>query len=206
MKEQVVDGWKVSWTRDVDVPSDVLRPKQVHGGRIILAGQLVDGVVEADGVVVADRGVVAGIKTADCMPIVLITDEAAAILHTSRKSLVAGLLDRVPEYLDVQDIKAVWFGPHICADCFQFEWEGDSLKQFRYLFPAATLDGDSIHLSLDKAVRSYLNQWSVSQEVVIENTECTYESLDIPSYRRWLRDGNDGDDFPQLVTFVERIA
>ncbi len=206
MSEQVVGKWRVSWAREEEVSVRVLQPKQVHGGRIIFAGQLLDGEVEADGVVVSDVGVVAGVHTADCMPIVLLTDIAAVVLHASRKSLIAGLLDRVPEYLDVQDIEAVWFGPHICVDCFAFDWEGDSVKQFRYLFPAATIDTDSIHLSLEGAVRSYLNQWGLPDGVIMSSESCTYESNDIPSYRRWLRDGNDGDNFPRFLTFVERVG
>ena len=64
-------------------------PKQVHGSNVCIATRSnLKSIVEADGVITQDKLIVIGVKTADCMPI-LVTD-AKKILHCRHTRWVAG--------------------------------------------------------------------------------------------------------------------
>lgn len=171
--------------------------RQVHGSTIISA----DGSGPADGIFITNPNNEVGIKTADCMPLVLLGEGSALALHVSRKTLVAGILDQVPKYIQPNEIKKIYIGPHICAEHFTFEWEGQGIANFRRQFPQAVTKKDGVlHLSLLKAVRQYFNSWGIAPTME-EDGRCTFEDQGLPSYKRWLLQGKPGE-LEQLITLV----
>lgn len=177
---------------------------QPHKGKIVaISESAVFESLKADAIFVDSEGVAAGIITADCLPLVVTAPEKAIVLHVSRKSLLEGLLDRVAERLDVQTINNVFIGPHICDEHFVFEWEGEELKKFRDRFPNAVEQASVIHISLRKAVQTYLEMWGVTADKVHEENRCTFEDEALPSYRRALAQGK-GKNFSEFATFVWR--
>jgi copper oxidase (laccase) domain-containing protein len=178
----------------------VLLPEQTHGADIIRAEELGKKHVYADGVFLEKNSPLTGVQTADCMPLIITSAEAALALHVSRKTLVAGLLDRVPHYISPADIEYVWIGPHICRRHFVFEWDGDEIRQFRAKFPQAVTD-NPIALSLRRAVQTYFDKWRVQSSRVTEDSRCRYEEISLPSFTRWLKGGIQGP-LPRLVTAV----
>ncbi len=180
--------------------------RQIHGGNIwkIEKKAEIKKQVEADGILVEDEGVVAGIATADCAPVVMVSGERVMVLHVSRKTLVRGLLENVTTYFEPKDIEHVYVGPHICQAHFKFEEERLLLRRFRYIYPeAAHFHRGFIHLSLKDAIMAQMRLWQVHPDKVEFDGRCTYEEPGLSSYRRWLDEGKPGE-LGQMHTVVWR--
>ncbi len=181
-------GWRVVALKPGDVMKEnVLFAKQVHGGNIVDVVCLKIGECEADGVVLSKTdGVVVGVVTADCAPVVVVTDTKAVVLHVSRKTLIRGLLDNVKKCIDVTEIKYIYIGPHICEKHFCFEREGEEIQEFIRLYPnVVERRGGKIYLSMRKALQVYFNEWEVSDDRITEDGRCTFEDDKLPSYKQW---------------------
>lgn len=161
---------------------------QVHGGQIVASSACAPPTrPDADGLLLETREQKASIYTADCVPLVLVSDKHALLLHVSRKSLVNQLLDMVPHHLTPSTITYVFIGPHICATHFAFEVMGPELEQFATSFPAAVTRQDTTwHLNLQHVVQAYLDTWKIPVERQVIDERCTYETRALPSYRRAL--------------------
>ena len=181
--------WRIEAALLSTVSANVRRVKQVHGNTIVWAEDITPETA-ADGIV-ARTGFPDPflIRTADCLPLVLTTPDTACALHVSRKSLVAGLLEQVPNYLNLAEIDTVYIGPHVCEEHFIFEKIGPEIEAFRQKFPFACRQSTAgLHVSLKKVVEEYLKQWGVKKGMVSFDTRCTFEAAELPSYRRSLRD------------------
>jgi copper oxidase (laccase) domain-containing protein len=185
------------------VPVGVISAKQVHSNNIVDAKDAVANETEADGLFLSDRLISAAIHTADCMPLVLTTKNSALVLHVSRKSLIKGLLDEVPNFISPKEIIGVYLGPHICADHFTFDEAGDEIKKFQTMFPEAVEVKENIyHLSLKNAVSKYFKEWAIEHIELQEDLRCTFKEESLPSYKRWM-----GTTTPlgRIVTIVSGI-
>jgi polyphenol oxidase len=173
-------------TPDMPLSGTVLIPQQVHGGNIVRAIDLTRGVLPGDGVVVEEPGVMVGISTADCVPMIITSDRRALALHISRKTLVHGLLDNALTYINPAEINHIYLGPHICEYHFGFGEEGSLLRQFRYRYPTAVHFHKGLeYLSLRKALQATLREWDIHQDKIYEDGRCTFEHPELPSYRRF---------------------
>lgn len=177
----------------------VLYPKQIHGGNIVDVETLKTGKSAADGVLVEEMGVRAGVITADCAPVIIVSDNKAIVLHVSRKSIMHGLLENVTTYISPSEIDHIYIGPHVCRVHLNFTEEGEELKGFRYKFPEAIrFHRGVIYLSLRRALNEIFNTWQVHPDKIVEDGRCTYEQLDLPSYRRW----GEGQGFDKHIKTV----
>ena len=207
--------WEIEERVFSEWPADILRVNYVggpHGGHIArsveLRGARKDA--QADGVYVKlatlrewrdFNGI--GVSTADCLPLVLLTEKEALGLHVSRKTLINGLLDNVSSFIDPVDVTNVYIGPHICPEHFTFEWEGAEITRFAEKFPdAAEQDEAGIwSLSTRDAVQHYLDEWKIDESLIEEDTRCTLEASELASYRR------DGKPLTrQLATIIRASA
>ncbi|MFH1353904.1 MAG: polyphenol oxidase family protein [bacterium] len=171
----------------------IFYPKQIHGGNIATVESLMQGRLSADGILLKDAGVSGGVKTADCAPVVVVSEEAAVVLHVSRKSIVRGLLENTLTHIEAKDICHIFIGPHICEYHFSFDEEDELLRQFRYRYPGAMhFHKGKLYLSLRKALKSIFDDWRVHPSKIVEDGRCTYEQLAMPSYRRWGESGGEG--------------
>jgi YfiH family protein len=92
--------------------------RQVHGADSIEVLPGMAGVVgEADVLVTRAPGVVIGILTADCAPVIVVSDDAVAIAHAGWRGLVAGAVERAVE--EVGSATRAWVGPAIRACCYE---------------------------------------------------------------------------------------
>jgi len=183
----------------------VVSLKQIHSGNIYSVEEAAVVIKEGDGLLLKEEGKAAGIKTADCAPVVIMTDEKAIALHVSRKSIVNGLMDNVLSFVSPTEITHVYIGPHICEYHFDFKDEDYMVRRFRSRFPrAAHLHRGVMYLSLEKAIRYFLDEWQVHAQRIESDGRCTVEMLGLPSYKRWLSEGKEGE-MGIMMTVVEKI-
>ncbi len=112
-------------TRAALAPEGVMRPRQVHGARVVRVGARED-LGEADAVVGDVAGTKVAVVTADCVPILLgdARSGAVAAVHAGWRGLVAGVVEAAVGEL-VRDARSAELhaaiGPCICACCYEVD-------------------------------------------------------------------------------------
>lgn len=97
---------------------DLALARQVHGRDLIdvVPGQ--SGVVgEGDALVASEAGIVLGILTADCAPVILAGPAGIGVAHAGWRGLVAGVVDVAVARLGV--VERAWVGPAIHSCCYE---------------------------------------------------------------------------------------
>ena len=99
-------------------PAAIRLARQIHGAEILEVSSK-DPVVagEADVIATREPGVVLGILTADCTPVVVAGEGRVAIAHAGWRGLVAGAVEVAVEW--VGDPYAAWIGPTIRSCCYE---------------------------------------------------------------------------------------
>ena len=158
--------------------------RQVHGADLLELSQGDRGVVgEADGLVVRGPGVVAGILTADCAPVVVAGEDAVALLHAGWRGLVAGVVEAGVAAL--RDATEAWIGPSIRSCCYEVGPE--VVEAFRAAgLPVAGAD----RVDPAEAARAALRRAGVVR--VATSGECTACSARFFSFRRDATTGRQG--------------
>lgn len=179
--------------------------KQVHGARVALVvestlqGRVAE--TEADVVVTAVPGMVVGVYTADCVPILLADHEGrVAAAHAGWRGTVAGVANAAVEALVSigarrERLRAA-LGPSICAHCFEVGEE--VAAAFDALAPSSVIRGDGKpHVDLWEANRLVLAAAGVPEEAIDAAPPCTMCEADrFFSFRR------DGGQIGQHLSFV----
>ncbi len=165
---------------------EMVRPYQFHSDRVFVVDRDSDySDVRADALLTEDRQTALCILTADCVPVALATESAVAIAHCGWRGILSGLVSKTVHTLrNVArggDVK-VAIGPHICADCYEFE--GDSAATVRGRFGGVafrTVDNRQ-HLDLSELIKLEVERSGAV--VVAESGQCTFESSNLSSFRR----------------------
>ncbi len=118
-KYENVLGNRKTISEMLNLPGAPVWLEQVHGNRVIKAGQLTQ-IEQADASYSEQAGVVCAVMTADCLPVLLATTEGdkIAAIHAGWRGLLAGVIRYTVNALDASNIIA-WLGPAIGPDCFE---------------------------------------------------------------------------------------
>ena len=178
------------------VPGPLLLPRQVHGTRVVEArGPSLTA--DADAVWTAQPGILVGIVTADCVPVLLVDRQRrlAAAVHAGWRGAAAGIVEATVETLSreagsVPDELEAAVGPAIGGCCY--EVGEDVITAFTartgdLTAPAWTERGGRRHVDLRTAVRLLLERAGVAEVAVLG--PCTSCAAEYHSYRR---DGSRG--------------
>lgn len=191
--------------RDVfDLPGEPFWLRQVHGVAVADADATQRAVApEADAAVTRRAGTVLAVLTADCVPVVLSSDDGAVlgVAHAGWRGLASGVLERTVSAMAVEPARlSVWIGPCIRQPAFEV---GPEVR-------AAFCDGDPaaetafvrsdrpghFHADLAALVRRRLGAVGVRQ--IADCGLCTYaDARRFYSHRRDARTG-------RLATLVWR--
>lgn len=97
------------------LPSRPVWPRQAHGNRAAIVDGRRPASPKADAVVTKARGVVCGVLTADCLPVVLASrGGAVAVAHAGWRGLAAGILENTLDAMGGPPSGIVArIGPHI---------------------------------------------------------------------------------------------
>ena len=156
---------------------------QVHGDRIALIEEVTDELPTADALVTGIPGITLAVMVADCIPLLLKSNESVAAVHVGRRGLVNEITRKtltLMRDMGASQITAI-IGPAICGSCY--EVSEDIFNEVVALHPIAQsrTPSGTYALNLPAALRSVLNDEGVE---VVDQFECTVESEDYFSYRR----------------------
>jgi YfiH family protein len=156
---------------------------QVHGDRIAIIEEVTDEAPTADALVTGIPGITLAVLVADCIPLLLRSDEVVAAVHVGRKGFINGVTAKVIELMrdmGAQKILAT-IGPHICGSCYEVSKE--MCDQVSASFPEVRSETPDHKPALD--LLAGLVKVLKSNEIEIEDqSRCTVESHDLFSYRR----------------------
>lgn len=130
--------------RDDPEPPGLLRPRQVHGTRVVRADECrSEPAPEADAVISLEPGVPVGVVTADCVPVLLASrrGDAVAAVHAGWRGLAAGVVAQGVDALRRSGCRSplrAAIGPRIGGCCY--EVDAPVLDALRGTFGAGALD------------------------------------------------------------------
>jgi YfiH family protein len=178
-------------------PTGWVRPFHVHGTEVREVTSAFVG--EGDGSVTTVPGLPLVAMGADCAPIALANDTAAAAIHAGWRGALDGIVEAgvaAVRRLGSGPVRAA-VGPCICAR--HYEFGSDALVPLVARFGddvrATTSDG-RLAFDLPLALRRALRGAGVDE--ITDTRCCTFESVDHYSYRR------DGRTGRQAVVVVKR--
>jgi polyphenol oxidase len=169
-------------------PEKVVTCRQVHGDRIHVVESARGEILQADAIVTAEPNIFPAIKTADCLPILILDPvrKLAAAVHAGWRGTVLRITRKTVEFMgntfrsDPSNL-VIGIGPGIGPCCY--EVDGAVLKPFRKDFPdperfISVHNSDpnskkSHHLDLLKANRSELIAMGVSEQNIHSADLCT---------------------------------
>jgi len=152
--------------------------RQVHSAQVWNAHPLADRQCEGDALVTDDVNRRIGVRTADCVPILLLDTgkRAVAAVHAGWRGTVAGIVARAIEKMQSDfgsqpaDIRAA-LGPCIRECCYEVGPE--VAAQFRSLFPEWPAVTGKQHVDLVEANRRNLSAAGVPAAQIFDSGLCT---------------------------------
>ncbi len=178
--------------------------EQVHGPEIVEVGDIgkLSPRLKADGWFIPRRigghaGRIAfGIRTADCLPIIIASDSHIALLHAGWRGVCAGIERRAVSLFSPYspvDALVVALGP--CAGAAAYEVGPEVLEKFGGQAVFEIRQGRS-YLDIRGTVVQSLKRAGVKSQLVKVSSECTIFNSEFHSYRR------DGASSGRNLTFV----
>jgi YfiH family protein len=169
--------------------------KQVHGDEILVIKQKSDASIrpEADGMLSRESGILLGIATADCVPVLMVAPEhgLVAALHAGWRGTLKGISQRAIRALGEQwgiAPACVWvaLGPSISRCCYEVGQEVG--KPFQERWGATDVwksKGEKGFLDLRGVNRIQCEEAGVPSPQIQSVGPCTFcASSDFASYRR----------------------
>lgn len=185
--------------RDCETPCNVVQSHQVHDVTVARVDSPYTTREELEGydaLVTNVPGVCIGVRTADCIPVLLYdpVHKAAAAIHSGWRGTVMRICTKAIVRMSIEysskasDLLAV-IGPGICENCFQvgeevateFRNAGFDMNKI-WTFRGPRVPGDisgGHHINLVEACRLTLLENGVKEENIRIEPLCTYESTDI---------------------------
>jgi YfiH family protein len=156
---------------------------QVHGDRIALIEEVSDEVPTADSLVSGIPGINLAVMVADCIPLLLKSNDAVAAVHVGRRGLVNDVTRKtinVMREIGPSKISAI-IGPAICGNCYEVSEE--IYQEVVEVHPdaACKTPHGTFSLDLPAALRKVLVEEGIE---VTDEFQCTFENQDYFSYRR----------------------
>lgn len=204
--------------RGVKLPCPVVQMHQVHEvnvARVDRPDVTRDELQGYDALVTDVPGVCIGVRSADCIPVLLYDPvrKAAAAIHSGWRGTVTKVCRRAITTMKIEygtcasDLHAV-IGPGICRDCFQVGQEvavafRDALFDMEAIwdFRGPRVEGDisgGHHIDLPEACRQTLLDCGVKSENIQVSGLCTYERTDILYSAR-----KEGNQTGRIITAVK---
>lgn len=176
--------------------------KQIHTDRVLVAGADTGILGEADALVSHTPGTLLTIKTADCVPILIVDplQQAVAAVHAGWRGTVAGIVLRAVDTL-AREFRSeprnllIAVGPCIRKDAF--EVGPDVAFQFQGLFPDRHDLGERTTVDLVEACSRQLVSAGVPASAILDCGRCSFsEPASFHSFRR------DRQEAGRMLSFV----
>ncbi len=148
---------------------EVIFPIQVHGNKILVC----------DGIFTKRDYTFIGVKTADCIPLIVYNKNFIGAIHIGWKGLSKGILEELKNLIEKENSSlkdCIYFiGPCIGKCCYEVK------DDVGLLFPKFY---KNFKLDLKGFLIDFLIENGVKEKKIILEEICTYCNINFPSYRR----------------------
>ena len=126
----IVAGTTLRAGSDADLPAPPLWLRQVHGNRVVALGtrDFDAGEPHADAVIGTRAGDICAVRTADCLPVLLCSQDGTEIaaVHAGWRGLAAGVIEAALARMAHAPTELIaWIGPAISQPAFEV---GDEVR------------------------------------------------------------------------------
>ena len=175
--EKIFKNVKIRLSKDL--PPKVYLPMQRHTDRVIKLDSPNKKKEEGDSVITNLKNIEIGVKTADCVPLVLVGEEWIGVIHAGWRGLYKGIISKTVEALyNEGEIQLYGFVfPSAKACCYEVG------EEFKKLFNRNLVEKDGkLFFDPQNEAIAQLKENGVNVIEVIK--ECTICNKKYPSYRR----------------------
>jgi YfiH family protein len=184
----------LSLTLQLPTPRPLILPKQQHTDRVFIlknGEQLPTEPQIADALLTNRNDVLIGVRTADCVPILVAgespTGTWVGAIHSGWRGTRQRILQRTLEAMEhlgvVKTTLAVWIGPHISMA--KYEVSAELAEEFCREFFGYERIVEGRQLNLGEVNRQMALQFGLASKQIVVSDCCTNtESERFPSYRR----------------------
>lgn len=171
----VFEDFKIGITKD---PQGIFLPKQIHSNLVVYINDDAQN-VEADGIITDKINFQIGIKTADCVPIILKSKNFVGAIHAGWRGLYNGILKNAFLLFESFSEKPyfAFVGPSAKECCYEVGFE------FQDYFKSLKTVNNKLFFDTQKEAVYQLKSLNPSIELLVYET-CSICNNKIPSYRR----------------------
>ena len=156
---------------------------QVHGDSVCVVDQKSDIDPMCDALITKTHGLSLAVMSADCIPLLLSSEQVVSAVHVGRAGLINQIAIKVIQQM--RDLGAVYIhaqlGPSICGTCYEVPQNLADEVLISYPNAFALTQNATPSLNLSRALIGDLLANGVTYEA---STICTLENPDYFSYRR----------------------
>ena len=181
------------------LPGQLCLLRQVHGGDIHVWDGVLSERPAADGAVTVKPGLVIGVYTADCLPILLCDQQGKQIaaIHAGWRGLAGGVIANALRHFARPDQVSAWIGPGISQQHYEIGPEvHEALLGQGLSVDAFSPSERPGHFLADLKVIAVAQLRQAGVGSVIVSPHCTYADRRLCSYRR------DGGNAGRLLTLI----
>lgn len=174
----------------------IVTPRQTHTANVAVVTSPDQSFPETDALITQLPGIAVGVRTADCVPILLHAPDidAVAAVHAGWKGtlgrIVGNTIDRmVGMGADPAEMTA-FIAPHICGDCYEVSGELARYFMESGLSEAVIPSIGRPHIDIAKANNIIMTLWGLHPDNITDSGLCTLHSTSqenrhyYPSWRR----------------------
>lgn len=165
-------------------------PRQTHTSNVVLVETGNEDLTDTDAIVTLNRGLALGVKTADCVPILLYAPDIRGIaaVHAGWRGTLSGIVGKTIAMLaelkaDPRLMKGI-VGP--CISAANYETGDDLARQFvvNGLGQSVATGYVKPHIDLVHANITLMKRRGMQAENITDTRTCTYDSELFPSWRK----------------------
>jgi YfiH family protein len=171
-------------------PERLAMLKQIHSAKVVEANGAAGFIGEGDALITDRPGVMVGVRTADCVPILIVDSRkrVVAAVHAgwrgSAQRIVVCTISEMAGHFGTspEDVYAV-IGPAIGHCCYEVGPE--VAREFIEWFPELALTNGPVRLDLAETNRRQLRNAGVAGDRIVSGAPCTFCTPEtLHSYRR----------------------
>ena len=161
-------------------------PEQTHSCNVAVVDLQKRCFEDTDALITFDRDVTIGVKTADCVPILIYAPDVNCVgaIHAGWKGTLGGIADNVMDLLDERGVDPalmrVAFGPSISRAVYEVSAElADCFVEAgfqEYVYHPCQGDGEKPHIDLQGVNMERFLRRGVKMENISLHSGCTYSS------------------------------
>ncbi len=185
----------------------IFLPQQIHSDKIIFFTGKAKEIAPSDSIFTNLNQVVVGVKTADCVPILVATKDGSIVgaIHAGWRGSVKKILGKALNsllafgYLPENILIAI--GPHIKMCCYKIGPEviEEIEKNFGDPSPFIVLINGKTHLNLTELNLHQIHSFQIPQENIWLSEDCTYCKANVYYSHRFYKEKRKGYQLSFLV-------